>query len=56
MERSLNKEAEEATQLLKNKIVEIVWRHRKDEVAIKFTDGTTLFVNIKDNYIDLSIT
>lgn len=56
MEISLKEEAEKATRLLKNKVVEKIWRHRKDEVAIKFTDGTKLFINIKDKYIDLSIT
>ena len=54
----LDKEAKKATELLKNKIVDVVFRHRTSEVCILFTDGTSLFVNQVSNGegIELSIT
>ena len=52
----LESEAARATELLKGKVVHIVWRHREKEVAIQFTDGTRLFVDLVATGLDLSIT
>jgi hypothetical protein len=53
---SLSTEAERATELLRGKEVATVWRHRKQEVGIEFTDGTRLFIDWKQDGIELSIT
>jgi hypothetical protein len=54
--KELEDEALRATDLLKGKTVQTVWRHRQKEVGIEFTDGTRLFVDQTDAGLDLSIT
>jgi hypothetical protein len=56
LEDSLSKEAELATELLRGKEVATVWRHRSREVGVEFTDGTRLFVDWKEDGVELSIT
>ena len=52
----LEQEGKEATKLLKGKIVSKVFRHRVGEVGIEFTDGTRIFINVKAEGLELSIT
>ena len=52
----LKKDARQMTRMLKSKVVQRVWRHRKKEIVIQFTDGTTLFVDQDPNGLDISIT
>ena len=52
----LDNEAKKLTDLLKGKTVKIVWRHRRDEVAIEFDDRTRLFVNRHADGLDISVT
>lgn len=52
----IENEAKEATKLLEGKIVSNVFRHRIEEVGIEFTDGTRLFIDIKAEGLELSIT
>lgn len=56
MADDLEDEARRATDLLAGKTVGRVWRHRPSEVAIKFTDGTRLFVDASRDGVELSIT
>ncbi len=53
---NLEDEAEKATQCLKNRVIERLYRHRKGEVAIQFTDGVTLFIDQSSDGLELSIT
>jgi hypothetical protein len=55
-EPDLKKEAEQATKLLRGKTVREVWRHRRKEVGIEFTDGARLFVDCNDKGAEMSIT
>lgn len=55
-QKQLEKEEKRATKLLKGKIVRKIWRYRKQEVAIDFKDGTKLFVDCREEQLDLSIT
>ena len=49
-------EAKKATKMIKGKVVSKVFRHRRKEFGIEFTDGTRLFVDhIKDG-LEISIT
>lgn len=52
----LEAEAKRATEMLKGKVVSIVWRHRKGEVGIEFADGTRLFVDHTNSGVEISIT
>ncbi len=52
----LHAEQERASEMLKGKTVAKVYRHRKSEVAIIFSDGTRLFIDTSKNEIELSIT
>jgi len=52
----LEEEANKAEKLLKGKKVKSVFRHRRNEFAIEFTDGTTLFVDQTEDGLELSIT
>jgi len=52
----LRKEAKEATEMLRGKIVDKVWRHRPKEIGIQFTDGSRLFVDMETDGLELSIT
>jgi hypothetical protein len=54
--KQLKKEQERATKLLKGKVVEKIWRHRKEEVVIDFEDGTRFSFDWRKNEFDLSIT
>jgi hypothetical protein len=56
MKMSLKDESRKATEMLKGKVVAEVWRHRKSEVGIKFTDGTRFFIDQTPDGLDLSIT
>jgi predicted Ser/Thr protein kinase len=53
---NLEKEAKLAENLLKGKVVDKVWRHRKREIGIEFTDGTRLFIDHTENGLELSVT
>lgn len=53
---AVEKKAKEATKMLKGKIVDKVWRHRPKEIVIRFTDGSTLFVDMETEGLELSIT
>lgn len=53
---NLEDEALEATKLLKDKVVLKVFRPRKTEVCIEFTDGTELYVHKITDGVELSIT
>jgi hypothetical protein len=53
----LEKEARRATDLLRGKVVRVVWRHRANEIGLEFDDGTRLFVDVGPNgELDVSIT
>ena len=54
----LEQEAEKLTELLKGKPVRIVWRHRRDDIAIEFDgdDRTRLFVIRGSDGLDISVT
>ena len=52
----LSAEAEKAIELLKGKEIATVWRHRKSEVGIEFTDGTRLFIDGTRDGVELTIT
>jgi hypothetical protein len=53
---ALSKEAKEATDMLKGKVVSQIWRHRPREIGIEFADGTRLFVDMHEQGLELSIT
>jgi hypothetical protein len=53
---TLIEEAARATEMLKGKVVENVWRHREGEFGIQFTDGTRVFVDAADVALEVSIT
>ena len=52
----LKREARQLTRLLKGKRVSKVWRHRKKEIGIEFTDGSRLFVDVRIKGIETSVT
>jgi len=53
---SLHEEAAKMTSMLKGKSVARVFRHRKKEVGIEFTDGARLFIDWEPNgVLDFSI-
>jgi hypothetical protein len=52
----LEEEARIVTEMLAGKSVRQVWRHRPSEIAIVFTDGSTLFVDARQKGLELSIT
>lgn len=54
--KQLKKEEARATKLLKGKVVEKIYRHRKEEVVIDFEDGTRFSIDWRDDELDLSIT
>lgn len=56
MKMSLENEASRASKLLKNKIIDKIYRHRKTEVVIFFTDGTRFFIDQSEEGLELSIT
>jgi hypothetical protein len=53
---NLEEETITATQMLKNKVVECLWRHREREVMIQFTDGMRLYIDHTSTGLELSIT
>jgi hypothetical protein len=53
---SLEDEAARLTDLLRGKVVKVVWRHRPKEVGIEFNDGTRLFVDAVSNGLECSVT
>jgi len=55
-EKKLKKEARQLTKMLRGRTVGAVWRHRKKEVGIQFTDGTRLFIDQTPDGLDYSIT
>jgi hypothetical protein len=55
MSKSLEVEALRATELLADKVVASVSRHREGELVVQFTDGTRLIVDA-DAPLELSIT
>lgn len=55
-DRTLAEEARRATELLKGKTVAKVWRHRREEIGIEFTDGTRLFIDHRPSELEISIT
>lgn len=52
---TLAEDARRATEMLKGKTVLWVARHRENETVVRFSDGTTLFVDAKTP-LELSIT
>ncbi|MET4065534.1 hypothetical protein ABID58_000308 [Bradyrhizobium sp. S3.2.6] len=56
MTRNLDDEATRLTELLRGKVVKVMWRHRPKEIGIEFNDGTRLFVDAVDDGLDLSVT
>ena len=52
----LQDESRRATELLRDKVVSRIMRHRPTEVGIEFTDGTRLFVDSAIEGVELSIT
>lgn len=54
--KNLEAEGQRASEMLKGKVVQTVWRHRPGEVGIQFTDGTRLFLDTTEGSIELSIT
>ena len=52
----LSTETHQATKILKGKIVASVKKLHKKELLIEFTDSTRLFVDWKENELELSIT
>jgi hypothetical protein len=53
----LKNEGLRATELLRGKVVRVVWRHRANEIGLEFDDGTRLFVDVAPNgELDVSIT
>jgi hypothetical protein len=52
----LDDEAARLTDLLRGKVVKVVWRHRPKEVGIEFNDGTRLFVDAVSDGLDFSVT
>jgi len=55
-ETRLEEEARKATELLQGKTVAKVWRHRRKEIGIEFTDGSRLFIDHLPNELEISIT
>jgi hypothetical protein len=55
-EKNLKKEARQLTKMLRGRTVEVVWRHRKKEVGIQFTDGARLFIDQTPDGLDYSVT
>jgi hypothetical protein len=56
MQEDLNGEAERATELLKGKVIDKVWRHREAEIGIEFIDGARLFIDRTPSGLEISIT
>ena len=52
----LEKEANRATEMLKDKKVFEIYRHRIGEFGIEFTDGTRLFIDHQPEGLEISIT
>ena len=53
---NLQQESERATALLKGKAVDRVKRHKQAELLVEFTDGTRLFVDARQDELEISIT
>ncbi|WP_082905757.1 hypothetical protein [Bradyrhizobium centrolobii] len=53
---NLEDEAARLTELLRGKVVKVVWRHRPGEVGIEFNDGTRLFFDAVSNGLECSVT
>jgi hypothetical protein len=54
--KQLVKEEKRATKFLKGKVIKKIRRYRKEEVVIEFEDGTTFYIDWRENKLDLSIT
>lgn len=52
----LQTEASRMTEMLSNKTVSHICRHKDTEVLIEFKDGTRLFVDVDGNSLEFSIT
>jgi hypothetical protein len=52
----LDAEVGRATAMLRGKTLDWIARHRPAEVAVTFTDGTTLFVDAGSGAVELSVT
>ena len=55
-QEKLAEEAARATELLRDRVVSNVWRHKEGELVIQFNDGTRLFANALNGGLELSIT
>jgi hypothetical protein len=54
---NLDDEAARLTELLRGKVVKVVWRHRPGEAGIEFNDGTRLFVDaVSKDELECSVT
>ena len=57
MSIELEKEANKLKDLLIDKSVSEIFRHRENEVCIQFSDGTGLFINVaKAQSLEFSVT
>lgn len=52
----IEKEENKLNALLCGKVVEKIFRYKKTEVCIQFTDGTRFFINRTDDKLEFSIT
>ncbi|MEW6644307.1 MAG: hypothetical protein AB1586_27650 [Pseudomonadota bacterium] len=53
--KDIEDEASRLTDLLKGKIVKVARRRRPGEFVIRFEDGTRLYVDAKDEGLELSV-
>ena len=52
----LAEEENKITELLSNKVVKRIMRHRESEVVIEFNDGSTFIIDTNDKSLEFSIT
>ena len=53
---NLTEEENNITELLANKVVRRIHRHRESEVVIEFTDGSCFIIDQNENSLEFSIT
>ena len=57
MSKELENEADKLKELLNGKSVSEIFRHRKNELCIQFSDGTRLFIDgAKNQNLEFSVT
>jgi len=55
-EDELKDEEKNLKELLENRIVSNIHRHKKSELVIVFSDGTKLLIDQSDDALELSVT